>query len=97
MSQAICPTGTEFARTSHRVRSTRTRAETLLALVVLLIASRSLNIWFPDVGLVSGGRITTLGRLVWPALAGCSLFFVFRRPAESRRRPDRLTRSVLSC
>jgi exopolysaccharide production protein ExoQ len=62
-----------------------------LALVVLLVASRSITIWYSDIGLVSADRITPLGRLVWPVLATGSLYFGFRRMAPSRPRLDRLT------
>ena len=91
MSEALRSSSSQDAGINRRAQPVRTRAETLLALLVLLVASRSVTIWFPDIGLVSAGKLTTLGRLVWPVLASGALYFGFRRTAESRRRLDRWT------
>ena len=77
----------------------RSRLETVLAILILLESMRALQNWYPTVGLIADGKLTNLGRLIWPGFAAASVFSVFRRPWLVRRSLDPLaliTISVLS-
>lgn len=64
--------------------------ETVLAVVILIESSRSMHGWYSMIGLISDGKLTSLGRMVWPVLALSSGFAVLRRPWLIRRTLDPL-------
>jgi exopolysaccharide production protein ExoQ len=68
----------------------RTRIEVVLAVAILIESSRAAHNWYPLVGLISDGKLTSLGRLVWPMCALGSGIAIFRRPWLDRRSLDPL-------
>jgi O-antigen ligase len=91
---------TTLERSQTSVRSdlgvTRTRVEKILAVLILLESARALYFWYPAFGLIADGRLTNLGRLVWPALAAGSFYAIMRRPWLVRRGLDPLVTATIA-
>lgn len=80
--------GVRDVKLSHPIG--RTRAETALAIVILLESTRALYFWYASVGLIVDGRLSGPGRLLWPLLTLASLYSIMRRPWLDRRGIDPL-------
>ncbi len=69
--------------------STGTPWQVALASVILVVASRALDVTYPALGLVADDRLTVAGRAVWPTLAVLAAVGLLRLPRERRPRLDR--------
>jgi len=63
----------------------RTWIEVLVAVLIVVHSSRALHSNYAMFGLIADGRLTSLGRLIWPTLALASVVAVLRRPWLVRR------------